>query len=383
MAGASASSDRCTQNADTSQGLAFDAIFDWGKYNSEMSQDDIDDDGQAPDGEILESIQTGGGSDEAQIEGADREPDVGIWKSEEGMQHFLKWQDFLDLTTECGRNRLYAKARRIKASASEYFVTHDQVFPEKAGSPMATTSKICSPMNGVLTEMWKENSEVGEEDKEDEIVGTSSSCNLRRSRQGAKRKAPESFCENPENKKKQAYPSPLPSGSSDDDEDENKDPEVDFNSDSEEDPTAKIPHRKGHQAGYDRKTGKMTLVGTFPPRIMNGYFYCRDALCNELNTYKVQSQNGYKYHLRHVCLGNPNSERSLKRAAEFFDEKIGTVIGFSQKCDDCGRIFRSETGFRKHREENPSTKNGKCSERRRRIETGNSAETAITLAEVT
>jgi hypothetical protein len=122
-------------------------------------------------------------------------------------------------------------------------------------------------------------------------------------------------------------------------------------------------------------------VGRFPPGIgPDGTFQCLDPVCREINgTWNVGTKNGYKYHLKNVCLGNPDSVQSLKRAAGQGSQKTGNGVGYSEKCDDCGKSFKCEEGFRKHREENPSTKDGKCRERRQRLQIGESVETAIPL----
>ena len=269
------------------------------------------------------------------------------------------------------------RARKVRRNPSEYFVGLHQVFPH--APLLETPGDIVSPGQGVLTDIWKGNSDDEEEEMEVEDSDDLSS-NSKSSGEGSKRRMPESWARKGGKKKpKSDYPTPSTSVSLSDEEEDDDSDDSEEEEDSDQD--VKPSGRKGHLAGINRKTGKLTLVGSFPPDIIDDHFYCRDELCNQVNKgYDVTSKNGYKYHLKNVCLGNPNSLQALRRAAGFVDEKGGKVTTFSQNCDDCGATFRSEIGYRKHREENPSTKNGKCSERRRRLEVGNSAETAITVA---
>lgn len=126
--------------------------------------------------------------------------------------------------------------------------------------------------------------------------------------------------------------------------------------------------RNGHVSGYNRKTGELTLVGEYPPTVINGIYYCPLAKCRELcgKDSSWTTKNGYKYHLINVCLQNPNSKRSIKLSQggeEAVDKPVKNA--FWKECI-CGGHFKSENGFKLHQRENASTKDGKCLEKMRR-----------------
>jgi hypothetical protein len=128
------------------------------------------------------------------------------------------------------------------------------------------------------------------------------------------------------------------------------------------------PRRNGHVSGYNRKTGELTLVGEYPPTVINGVYYCPLAKCRELcgKDSSWTTKNGYKYHLINVCLQNPNSKRSIK-LSQGGEEAVEKPVknAFWKKCI-CGGHFKSENGFKLHQKENASTRDGKCLEKMRR-----------------
>lgn len=151
-------------------------------------------------------------------------------------------------------------------------------------------------------------------------------------------------------KKPKTSPYPTPPASDDDDE------------------TPSSRRRNGHIAGYNRKTGEPTLVGIYPPVIRDGVYTCPLAECREVNRKDCQwsTKNGYKYHLIHCCLQNPDSDRSQQlRDGELI--KPTAKGGFSKECV-CGAHFKSENGYKLHLDSNASTKDGKCVEKARRKE---------------
>jgi hypothetical protein len=134
-----------------------------------------------------------------------------------------------------------------------------------------------------------------------------------------------------------------------------------------DDDTPKSPRRQSHIAGINRKTGEPTLVAIYPPCFKNGIYTCPDLKCRESNVKdaKWTTKNGYKYHLIKCCLQNPNSSRSIKlRGGELKSKGSKDSI---LKCA-CGASFKSENGFKLHRESNMSTKDGRCMERGKRKE---------------
>jgi len=138
--------------------------------------------------------------------------------------------------------------------------------------------------------------------------------------------------------------------------------------------------RNDHTPGINKQTGKLTLVGQYPPMQLDlprqyGCPHCwgRDG---DQSSFRWTTRNGYKYHLANVCPGNPDSVKSIKlrRAKE-----LGTAIditpkksAFSKVCE-CGVYFRSENGYKMHRMQNETTKNGRCMERGSRTRHGKAA----------
>jgi hypothetical protein len=94
---------------------------------------------------------------------------------------------------------------------------------------------------------------------------------------------------------------------------------------------SKSPSKKtkgnGHIEGFDRRTGKPTLVGTYPAdhliRDGKDYWLCRDQRCINRDGTRPSwtTKNGYKFHLGENCLQNPMSKRSLQLAAGGVDRK--------------------------------------------------------------
>jgi hypothetical protein len=141
------------------------------------------------------------------------------------------------------------------------------------------------------------------------------------------------------------YPTPPTSGSSS----------------SEETPQVK----RGHQVGWNVQTGSPTLAGDFPPVVVHAgdkqLYYCTHPPCVDDPDGKPKfwtTRNGYKYHLIWQCLQNPNSKASLK-LAKGITTGGRTRSPFSKTCA-CGKSFRSEAGWKKHRLSNESTKEGRC-----------------------
>ena len=70
-----------------------------------------------------------------------------------------------------------------------------------------------------------------------------------------------------------------------------------------------------------------------------------------------------------MCPQNPKSKRSLQIAAgEAVKKGKGEGAGFEAVCEECGRVFKSENGFKLHRTRNNGTKEGKCANKRKKIE---------------
>ena len=253
--------------------------------------------------------------------------------------------------------------------------------PPEVREPLEILPRVVDPTRASLTEIWKKSlDEKGNEDIGFEVPTESTRRGRKISKHNEEDDRPNASTakENASGKKRarQQCPTPPLSGLLSDDQCD------DFDSDDsdEEEPPTKGLRRNVHMSGIDRKSGKLTLVGTYPAEIVDQRFYCRDPVCREINNnYSAGTKNGYKYHLKNACPGNPNSSYSLRLASGIVERKGSGQSGFSQKCHDCGVTFKSEPGFRKHREENPSTKNGKCAGRRRRTDAGESAETAVPI----
>jgi len=125
--------------------------------------------------------------------------------------------------------------------------------------------------------------------------------------------------------------------------------------------------RKGHVQGINRKTGEKTLVGRYPPRMDDqGNYHCPLAECfTKHRKCTWGTKNGYKYHLVHVCLQNP--DRKTKQSGTM-PQKAAVLA----QREDCGKGFRSESGFRKHRKKNETVKNGQCGEKPKAGQSGGS-----------
>jgi len=167
----------------------------------------------------------------------------------------------------------------------------------------------------------------------------------------------------------QPHISPSSSERSDNEGDSNDAEFQPTHSNSECSPTLK-PKRNGHTPGINRHTGELTLIGRYPPMQLDlprqyGCQHCW-APDPERNSFRWATRNGYKYHLSNVCLGNPDSVKSIKlRRAKELGTTVDTVPkkpAFSKVCE-CGVYFRSENGYRMHRMQNETTKNGRCMQR--------------------
>jgi hypothetical protein len=373
----------------TSRELGFDDLFDWVKYDADMRGDY---DWTRPGNETLGLFSSSGGASDmsrfgTRIEVSDPQ--------ENQVRDFIRWQRLLNKKREQDDKISLNKAFKAIESPPLYFLTQQQMLRLTNQRPVTQLPKpipVVTPGKGNLKAIWEAISDNEEKDEEEEIEAPKPS--NQKGKGNEKAKTSESSTETQgvsgAKRKRPAYPTPpssdpssgSSSGSISDDEDD----ESESDSDDDTKPPSKAPRRKGHMSGIDRKTGKLTLVGRFPPEIgPDGNFRCRDPVCNEINkNWDVSTKNGYKYHLKNVCPGNPNSVQSLRQTAGQVS-KTGNVGCYSEKCGDCGKNFKCEEGFRKHREENPTTKDGKCRERRGRLEMGNSVgmgnsvETAIPL----
>jgi hypothetical protein len=121
-----------------------------------------------------------------------------------------------------------------------------------------------------------------------------------------------------------------------------------------------VPRDKA--AGFNRQTGQLTLVGKYPAVMEGKLFICPDPRCrtNPDDKPSWTTKNGYKYHLFNCCLRNPDSIRSRRVAAGEDPIMKKSKSTFEGRCKDCNGVFSSETGFKKHLYENPSTMNGRC-----------------------
>jgi hypothetical protein len=153
--------------------------------------------------------------------------------------------------------------------------------------------------------------------------------------------------------KKQPYPYPTPSPSQ---------------SSSDDDPIPRIT--RGKQRGFNLKTGELTLIGRFPPLTLdNGKtYYCPVECVDPIMKRRLNwtTRNGYKYHLQHACPQNPESTRPMKVVAGEMIKPVKKAFGCT--CDMCGKFLRSASGWKKHRFENESTKEGKCLLKREKAE---------------
>lgn len=216
--------------------------------------------------------------------------------------------------------------RKFKSSRKE--------LPMKCVTPLQVTNGPTTTISGSLLELSTASAIEEQMDKEMSLTEDSSPpkrtlSEQRKSSQGKKDKP-------------SRYPTPLTS-----DEDS-------FS------PSLPKSRRNGHVAGFNRKTGELTLVGTYPPDFRDNIYHCPDPICREVNGKDVKwtTKNGYKYHLEHNCLRNPKSRTSLRLKSGNVEMKP-TKPGFSKECQ-CGATFKSETGFRMHQTQNESTRDGRC-----------------------
>jgi hypothetical protein len=108
-------------------------------------------------------------------------------------------------------------------------------------------------------------------------------------------------------------------------------------------------------------------MGRFPPLILGPSLYacptCWSPNDEQANT-TWGTRNGYKYHLAHVCLGNPGSKRSMRmRAAAEAGLELVPVArkkDVLRQCGVCEAWFKSEAGYKSHREMNVTTRHGLC-----------------------
>jgi hypothetical protein len=152
--------------------------------------------------------------------------------------------------------------------------------------------------------MTKDTFETGDNDRsEDDEPATSDPTPYRKTRKTQRRAAPKNIAPK---KKPAPYRKPCPSS-------------TDSQSSSDDDPSPK--RTRWRKPGLDSRTGELTLIGQFPPLIVDDgktYFCpletCRfDPISQKRRYWKTS--NGYKYHLQHVCPQNPESTQSLKVAA--------------------------------------------------------------------
>jgi hypothetical protein len=192
-------------------------------------------------------------------------------------------------------------------------------------------------------------------------------------------------------RKQEGYPTPATSLHSALDEDDERD-EPEYESDSDEytppsprkspatsrKPARKPPihntqtptikkRRNGHTPGINRQTGQLTLIGRFPPIYLGDNLlacpHCYNPNDIEHSTNPWTTRNGYKYHLDHVCPANPESTASEKvRAAAEAGQELARARkkDFLQQCDVCDSWFKSDAGYKAHRETNLTTRNGLC-----------------------
>lgn len=126
--------------------------------------------------------------------------------------------------------------------------------------------------------------------------------------------------------------------------------------------------RDGHIPGINRQTGQPTLIGQFPPLLLGPSLYacptCWSPMPENPANVQWRTRNGYKYHLKEVCLGNPNSKQSIqRRIAEEAGLELPALArkkDFRMQCGECAAWFRSEAGYRSHRETNVTTRHGLC-----------------------
>jgi hypothetical protein len=132
----------------------------------------------------------------------------------------------------------------------------------------------------------------------------------------------------------------------------------------------KIPtiakRHNNHTPGINRQTGELTLIGRFPPLLLGEHLYaCPHCYApDERSSNSWGTRNGYKYHLQHVCLGNPDSTASekVRDAGEPGLELVRAARkkDVLQQCDVCEAWFKSEAGYKAHRETNVTTRDGLC-----------------------
>ena len=182
--------------------------------------------------------------------------------------------------------------------------------------------------------------------------------------------------QSPRTRSRQHYPSPDSSEQPNDDDtetDEYKPPTRRSKSSSHKLPTShtKAPtigkRRNGHTLGINRQTGELTLIGHFPPINLGPSLYaCPHCWApeGEKSRNKWTTRNGYKYHLEKVCPAHWGSTRSKKMRAA---AEAGMVVvpvarkkEFLQQCEHCEVWFKSEAGYRAHRETNVTTRQGLC-----------------------
>jgi hypothetical protein len=132
-------------------------------------------------------------------------------------------------------------------------------------------------------------------------------------------------------------------------------------------PTTTTKRRNGHIPGINRQTGQLTVIGRYPPLILEPSLYacpkCWSSTDHANSSW--HTRNGYKYHLNHVCLGNPQSTASIRK-------KVAEEAGLEpvrvsprkkdvlRQCGECDSWFKSEAGYKSHRETNVTTRHGLC-----------------------
>ena len=220
---------------------------------------------------------------------------------------------------------------------------------------LSTQTGITFAQPGSLLDLYNQSAQIISPEEEKPSPGHKA-----RSKQLSRRKS----------KRHQPYLSPSSSERSDDEGDSDNAEFHATNNSSDCSPTPRPKRRNGHTPGINRQTGELTLIGRYPPMQLDlpRQFGCRHCWApdGERNSFRWTTRNGYKYHLTNVCPGNPDSVKSIKlRRAKELGTKVDTVPKkpvFSKVCE-CGVYFRSENGYRMHRMQNETTKNGRCMQR--------------------
>lgn len=122
------------------------------------------------------------------------------------------------------------------------------------------------------------------------------------------------------------------------------------------------------------------VVRIWPPIEQGKILRCPHPDCR--NERGWTTLNGYKYHLKFRCFQNPESVRSLKLAAGVMPKnKKWDARGFEATCEQCGKVYKSEQGFKLHKTKNNGREEGKCAKRGRKKEAEEQKANAPLLAQ--